>query len=126
MAKRFETVLQEQLQDPVLRGQWERTAVARAVAISVIRYRVEHTLSQKQLAERLGWKQSQVGRLELGEHNPSIDTLVHLSRTLAVEFLVDIQPPKRRRARWITPQAEQAGVVERFAADGGRIVVAAG
>lgn len=59
-AKRFETVLDEQLRDPALREQWERTAVARAVAIAIIRYRVEHGLSQKQLAERLGWKQSAV------------------------------------------------------------------
>jgi transcriptional regulator with XRE-family HTH domain len=127
MAKRFEAVLTEQLQDPAVRARWERTAVARAIAISVLRYRTAQGLSQKQLAERLGWKQSQVARLELGEHTPTLDTLVHLSRMLGLEVLVDIRPAGRRGAQWVTSEAEQAGVTERFTTEeGGRLLVAAG
>jgi transcriptional regulator with XRE-family HTH domain len=127
MAKRFEAVLAEQLGDPDLRERWERTAVARAVAISVLRYRTAQGLSQRQLAERLSWKQAQVARLELGEHTPTLDTLVHLSRTLELEFLIDIQPVGRDGTRWITSEAEEAGVIEKLSSkEGARILVAAG
>ncbi|MGI8553240.1 MAG: helix-turn-helix domain-containing protein [Dehalococcoidia bacterium] len=127
MAKRFEEVLEEQLQDPEVRGHWQRTALARAVAISSIRYRADHGLSQKQLAGLVGWKQPQVARLELGEHNPTIDTLVHLSQILGVEYLVDIRPAANDRGLWVTREAEEAGVVERFTTEeGGHVLVAAG
>jgi transcriptional regulator with XRE-family HTH domain len=33
-----------------------RTALARAVAVAIVRYRGEHDLSQRELAERLGMK----------------------------------------------------------------------
>lgn len=127
MAKRFEAVLAEQLRDPEVRAQWERTAMARAVAISVLRYRTAQGLSQRQLAERLGWKQSQVARLELGEHTPTLETLVYLSRRLELEFLVDVRPGITGRTQWVTSEAEHAQVTESFATeDGGRVLVAAG
>lgn len=40
--------------DPEYRRAWERTALARAVAVKVIAYRVEHGISQTRLARRLG------------------------------------------------------------------------
>src|SRR5260370_24192863 len=66
--------------DPEFRVEWERTALARAVALVVVGYRAKHKLSQRKLAELLEWKPSQVARLELGEHNPSLDTLIFLSQ----------------------------------------------
>ena len=63
-------VLAEMLQDPEFRAEWERTALARAVAEAVIRYRAEHGLSQTALAGMLGWRQPVVARLEAAEHNP--------------------------------------------------------
>ena len=85
-------VLEAQLQDPEFRAEWERTALARAVANTVVRYRTDQDLSQRELAQLLGWKQSQVARLELGEHNPSIETLVHLVRKLGLSITVDLEP----------------------------------
>jgi transcriptional regulator with XRE-family HTH domain len=127
MGKRLDEVLESELKNPEVRARWERTAVARAVALSVLRYRAGQRLTQKQLAERLGWKQAQMGRLELGEHTPTLDTLIHLSRALGLEFLVDIQLAQRSGARWVTSEAEQAEVTESFeTADGGYVLVAAG
>jgi hypothetical protein len=40
-ADRSAEVLAEMLQDPQFRAEWERTALARAVAEAVIRYRAE-------------------------------------------------------------------------------------
>ncbi len=88
--KTADQVHQENMQDPEYRVLWERTALARAVAIALVRYRVDHQLSQRGLAKILGWQQPQVARLELGEHTPSIETLLHLAQSLGMHFGVAI------------------------------------
>jgi ribosome-binding protein aMBF1 (putative translation factor) len=85
-------VLAEMLQDPQFRAEWERTALARAVAEAVIRYRVERGLSQTALARLLGWRQPVVARLEAAEHNPTMDTLLTLARKLDLRVQVDVGP----------------------------------
>jgi ribosome-binding protein aMBF1 (putative translation factor) len=85
-------VLAEMLQDPQFRAEWERTALARAVAEAVIRYRAERGLSQTALARLLGWRQPVVARLEAAEHNPTMDTLLTLARKLGLRVQVDVGP----------------------------------
>ena len=36
--------------DPEFRAEWERTALAREVALAIVRYRADHDLSQRDLA----------------------------------------------------------------------------
>jgi ribosome-binding protein aMBF1 (putative translation factor) len=85
-------VLARALQDEGFRREWERTALARAVAIRLVEYRAEHDLSQRALAAKLGMKQPAIARLEAGDHTPSIETLVRLSRGLGMRFRLDITP----------------------------------
>jgi DNA-binding transcriptional regulator YiaG len=66
-----EDVLAEELCDPEFRAEWERTAPARWLAVEIAHYRAEHGLSERQLAEQLGVHQSDVARMELGEHPSS-------------------------------------------------------
>lgn len=85
-------VLKRQLRDPVFRAEWDRTAVARAVAKRLVEYRVEHELTQTALARQLEMKQPAVARLEAGEHNPSFETLGRLASRLGIEFHIDVTP----------------------------------
>lgn len=62
------------------------------MAVAIVRYRDEHDLSQRDLAQRLGMKQPQVARLELGEVNPSIETLMRVASGLEIEFTIDVRP----------------------------------
>jgi ribosome-binding protein aMBF1 (putative translation factor) len=87
-----EDSLSEALRDEGFRREWERTALARAVAIRLVEYRAEHGLSQRALAAKLGMKQPAIARLEAGDHTPSIETLVRLSRGLGMRFRLDITP----------------------------------
>lgn len=91
MSKPWRTMLAEHLQDPVTRREWERTAVARALAVWLCAYRAEHGLTQDALAALLGMKQSAVARLEIGETEPKLSTLLRLSRALGtpLELVVD-------------------------------------
>jgi len=85
-------MMRTMLDDPEIREDWEKTAFARAIAHQVIRYRIDHDLSQRELAKRLGVSQGLVGRLELGEHEPRFSTLQMLSRALGIRFGIDIHP----------------------------------
>jgi ribosome-binding protein aMBF1 (putative translation factor) len=90
--KSAEQVLAEQLKDPTFREEWDRTALARAVATRVVAYRAQQGLSQAALARKLGVSQPLVARLEAGEHEPTLTTLSRLSRHLGLEFHIDITP----------------------------------
>jgi ribosome-binding protein aMBF1 (putative translation factor) len=83
-------VLAERLQDPEFRREWERTAIARAVALKVVTYRAEHGLSQSALGRMLDMPQPAIARLESGEHEPTFATLAKLSRVLGIVFHIDI------------------------------------
>ena len=121
----YEDVLAEQLEDPEFRAEWERLAPARAVALRLVGYRVEHDLTQTALGRILRMPQSAVARLESGDHVPSLETLVRLSDALDIEFLVDIKP-KGSRTSWVSRQAESAAVVEKVTTrNGGELLVAA-
>jgi len=118
-----DAVLEEELRDPAFREEWERTALARAVALGVVRYRAQRVLSQRKLAEALGWKPAQVARLEQGDHTPSIDTLLHLSRRLGLRFALSIGPAGAAPG----VLTEDADVVQDVSDDHGtRLLAAAG
>jgi ribosome-binding protein aMBF1 (putative translation factor) len=61
--------------DPVFRAEWRRTAIGRAVAIALVRYRADYDLSQRELAGHLGTTVARIEHLELGDVNPSRDVL---------------------------------------------------
>lgn len=87
-------VLKEDLdRDPAFGRYWERTAPARAVASTLIAYRVERNLSQAELAERLGISLLRVERLEAGEHNPTWNTLILLVKRVGLSFFYGVEPP---------------------------------
>jgi ribosome-binding protein aMBF1 (putative translation factor) len=99
-------VLEEDLKDPEFREEWERTALARWLAVEVAHYRAQHELSQQALADRLGVHQSDVARMETGEHNPTLDRLIRVATGLGIELMIDIHQkgreaklPRKRKAR---------------------------
>jgi ribosome-binding protein aMBF1 (putative translation factor) len=110
--------------DPAARAEWERTALARAVSLAVVGYRVEHKLSQRALAKELAMKPSAVARLEAAEHNPSVETLHRLAAALRIRFALFVMPAGL--AAGMVPPAGMASVEDVTAADGTRILVAAG
>ena len=90
--RKAEDIAKDELRDPEVRREYERTVFANAVAVRVIRYRAEHGLSQTALARQLSMRQPAIARLEAGEHEPSLATLARLARGLGIDFSVDITP----------------------------------
>ena len=108
-----EEVHAELMQDEEFRALWEAQAPARALANRLVQYRIDHGLTQSQLARRIGIRQPAVARLEAGEHMPTIRTLLRIAEALDIEILLDIKPPTRSRS-WVTPDADNACIVERL------------
>jgi transcriptional regulator with XRE-family HTH domain len=122
--KTTEELLAEQLVDPGFRNEWERTAIARAVALRLVRYRTDHGMSQRDLAKLLDMKQPQVARLERGDVNPRLETLMRLAGALDIEFTIDVRPADRK-ARLVTRLAEHEALTS-YEAAGAIALVAAG
>lgn len=116
-----EEVLAEQLQDPGFRELWTREVVARVVSLGVLVYRTDRGLSQTGLAKELGLKQPAVSRLEIGEVNPSIETLRRLSSVLGMEFLISIAPTDRPTL--LGKEVGRASFSERIDSRGSHVVV---
>ncbi len=123
--KTSEQVLAEELRDPDFRREWDRTTVARAVALKVLAYRTEHGLSQRGLAQKLGMTQPQLARLEAGEHNPTIDTLARLAQTLDIEFAIDVHP-RQREPKLLSGRAQGKNAIASYETDTAAILLAAG
>ena len=77
-----EDVFREDLRDPAFRARWEACAVGRALAIWLIRYRLDHNIEFDDLAARLGLDFDGMADLEDGETDPPYVTLAWLSQTL--------------------------------------------
>ena len=82
---------------PERQAAWERLALARAVANALVTYRGQHQLSQRALAAQLDVRPSVVARLELAEHNPSIETLQRLYQKLGLRIALEVVPPATSR-----------------------------
>jgi DNA-binding XRE family transcriptional regulator len=109
--KSFDTlVAEEQLAAPSFRAEWQRLAPAREFAATLLRYRTEHKMSQRALAERLGVSQPRIVKLESGEHNPEVDTIINAVRRLGIEFVLDVSPADRKPVL-VTARAWKQGAV---------------
>ncbi len=119
-------ILEAQLrQDPAFRVHWERTVLARAVALVVIGYGVKHHLTPSQLAAKPGVRQPPVARLEPGEHTSSLELLQWLARTLGLRSVEVASTGEGALVSTLTPPLG-VEVVEDVTAHGSRILLAIG
>lgn len=72
----------EQMKDPEYAAEWERLQPYYDVIDAIITARAEGNLTQRELAERCGMKQSAFARLESGNANPTIETLQRVAKGL--------------------------------------------
>lgn len=81
-----ELIEEELCADAAFRAEWKHAALGRAVAIAIVRYRADRDLSQHDLAERLSMTLAQIEGLEVGDINPSRDTVARVSSQLGIEL----------------------------------------
>lgn len=77
---------------PDIREQYESLRPRFEVVSALIRARKEAGLTQAQLAERMGRRQSLISAIESGRRNPRFQTLADAARALGYELRVDFVP----------------------------------
>ena len=92
MGKNFRETLNEQMQDPEFRAEWEALEPERQIIRAIIEGREANDLTQKQLSEATGITQADISRLENGTGNPSIRTLKRLAAGLGMQLKLEFVP----------------------------------
>lgn len=72
--------------DPELYDEYKALAPEYELIKQIIQARTEQNLTQRELADKIGIKQSNISRLESGNYNPSLDFLKKIASGLGKEL----------------------------------------
>lgn len=76
------------LSNPEVKEEYDALEPIYEIRKQLIELRLQQGLSQKELAEKVGTKQSAISRLENGSYNPSLDFLSKIAHALGKEIKV--------------------------------------
>ena len=80
--------LAEMMQDPEFAREWERLQPEHEVRLAILRAESELGITQSELAERCGMKQSALSRLETGKTSPTLKTLQQLAEGMGKKLVI--------------------------------------
>lgn len=83
---------QQRPMTPEAAAAYERAGHAHAIGRRVRELREQRSMSQAELARRIGASQSMVARLESGSTESRLDTLERVCRALDLDLVVDFRP----------------------------------
>jgi DNA-binding XRE family transcriptional regulator len=63
----------------------------REIAWLLIKYRMEHGVTQEQLAKRVGTSYSQISRIESGRQRTTLETLLRVARALDLKMVIGFE-----------------------------------
>ena len=86
----FSDVKKEWLKNPKFKKAYDDIEPEYAIIRAILKKRIESNMSQKDLARKLGTKQSAISRLESGNYNPTLSFLKKLSTTLGGKLEIKI------------------------------------
>jgi len=75
----YKEYLDRQFRNPEFAAEWERQRSEREYIKAIIVARTENNLTQKELAEKTGIRQSNISRIENGNCSPTIATLQQIA-----------------------------------------------
>ena len=83
--------IKTQLEDFEFRELYEKSESEYQVAREMIKARIEQNMTQQELAEKTGMRQSNISRIENGSCSPTVETLsiiaVGLGKKLEIRFV---------------------------------------
>lgn len=86
--RNFDDLKKELLENPEFKKEYDALEPEYALIRQIIDRRLKSGLSQQNLAERAGTKQSAISRLESGNYNPSLFFLKKIAAALGSEVRV--------------------------------------
>ena len=84
----FREHLNEMLQDPEFRKEWENSEVEYQLGCKLIEARLKRHLSQRDLAKKVGTSQAQIARIEGMDANPSLSLLKRIAQALNTKLQI--------------------------------------
>lgn len=88
----FNDFLQEQLQDPEIKKEYDALEAEFAIKQAIIDARVALNMSQQDLSVRTGITQANISKMENGSANPSLKTLRRLAEGLGMQLKISFEP----------------------------------
>ena len=82
----FDRYLQEQLKKTTFKNEWDQGELEYQLMMMILKARNEQHLTQSELAERTGIRQSNSSRIEKGQSLPSISTLNKIAHGLGKQL----------------------------------------
>ena len=84
----FNRYLKEQMKDASFKAAWDDGELGHQLQMMVLKARSEQNLTQPELAERTGIRQSNISRIEKGQAMPSISTLNKIAHGLGKQLQI--------------------------------------
>ena len=88
----FDSFLAEQLKDPEFRKEYDALEPEFAIIHAMYRARKASGITQQQLAERTGIAQGDISKIEVGEANPTLNTLKRLASGMDMKLKLEFEP----------------------------------
>ena len=87
---KWDDLEKELLSDPKVKKEYDRLAPRYAVISALIDARIKKGMTQKDVADRLGTKQSAIARLEGGNVNPSLEFLQRIAQVMGYKVNIHL------------------------------------
>ena len=94
MGKNFRETLNEQLENPEFKKEWDAFEPEYQIIKAMLDTRNEKAMTQKQLADITGIPQADISRLENGNANPSLRTLQRLAEGMGMKLKLEFVPAR--------------------------------
>ncbi len=89
--KKYAQFKKDLLKDKETKKIYEELGPEFALIRLIIKRRIEKGLTQKELAQEIGTKQSSISRLESGKYNPTLQFLVKVSKALDANLEISMR-----------------------------------
>lgn len=87
----FREYLKKQMDDPGFKDEYEAMRPEYEAIRAVIAARLESNMTQAELAEKTGIRQSNISRIESGTSSPTVDTLARIAAGLGKKLKIEFQ-----------------------------------
>lgn len=88
----FNKYLDEQLQNPVFKKEWDNLEPEFNAIQAIIDARKRCNMTQKELSEKTGIAQSDISKIETGNANPALSTLKRLAEGMDMVLKLEFVP----------------------------------
>lgn len=89
--KDWKTFKKELLRDKKVASEYKKLEPRYTLISQLIEKRINKGITQAQLAQKIGTKQSAIARLESGNINPSVSLLEKISQALGVRLIIQLR-----------------------------------